>query len=83
VSYKVVIKKRLIQEINKLPPKTRRIISETFVKLEENPLPEIKAIKRGWNLKRELLYTCFILEEVILPFTRFKMRNILFLSTSS
>lgn len=37
--FKVVIKKRLTAEINELPQKTRRIISEALKNLEVNPWP--------------------------------------------
>ena len=55
MSYKVAIKKRLIQEINKLPPKTRRIISEAFVKLEENLFPGNQGDKEWLELEEGVI----------------------------
>jgi len=50
VNFSVVIKKKLVIEINELPPKTRRIIFESLQKLERNPWPGVMGNKERLQL---------------------------------
>ncbi len=51
MTYRVCIKRHLVESINELPEKTRRIIHDALMTLEENPYPGIGGDKEKLQLK--------------------------------